>query len=55
MEYSDCGLLGWSKWVIVHVALCQIGPNSFNSEDGGNLFFHNISINLQHYKVSKLS
>jgi len=55
MKYSLCGLLGWSKWVIVHVVLCQLGPSSFNSGDGGNMFLRNISINLQHYKVSKLS
>ena len=55
MKYSDCGLLGWSKWVTVHVFLCQLGPNSFNSGDGGNMLLHNTSINLQHYKVPKLS
>jgi len=55
MEYSDCGLLGWSKVVIVHMVPCQLRPNSFISNDRGNMFHHNININLCHYIVSKLS
>jgi hypothetical protein len=30
------------------------GPNFFNPEAGGSLFFRNSGVNLQHYRVSQL-